>query len=116
MDLSSVRHIISGGEATVTATVRAFLDTLSHYGLRGEVIVPAFGMTETCAGSVFNRDFATHDLETEFPPAGAPGAGPADSYHRRRREGAGLHRPARNGRAGRGAAVRSDGLRRLLRR
>ncbi|WP_404820726.1 AMP-binding protein [Streptomyces malaysiensis] len=68
VDLSSVRHIISGGEATVTATVRAFLDTLSHYGLRGDVIVPAFGMTEICAGSVFNRDFATHDLETEFPP------------------------------------------------
>ncbi|AUA16375.1 alpha/beta fold hydrolase [Streptomyces sp. SID8382] len=72
VDLSSVRHIISGGEATVTATVRAFLDTLSHYGLRGDVIVPAFGMTETCAGSVFNRDFATHDLETEFPPLGRP--------------------------------------------
>ncbi|MFF4481002.1 alpha/beta fold hydrolase [Streptomyces sp. NPDC001520] len=72
VDLSQVRHIISGGEATVTATVRAFLDTLSRYGLRDDVIVPAFGMTETCAGSVFNRDFATRDLETEFPPLGSP--------------------------------------------
>ncbi|WP_413812284.1 alpha/beta fold hydrolase [Streptomyces sp. OE57] len=72
VDLSQVRHIISGGEATVTATVRAFLDTLAPYGLRGDVIVPAFGMTETCAGSVFNRDFATRDLETEFPPLGRP--------------------------------------------
>ncbi|WP_346177769.1 non-ribosomal peptide synthetase [Streptomyces cuspidosporus] len=72
VDLSGVRHIISGGEATVTATVRAFLDALSRYGLRDDVIVPAFGMTETCAGSIFNRDFAARDLDTEFPPLGHP--------------------------------------------
>ncbi|KAK1177532.1 non-ribosomal peptide synthetase [Streptomyces sp. NBS 14/10] len=72
LDLSGVRHIISGGEATVTATVRTFLGTLARYGLREDVIVPAFGMTETCAGSIFNRDFANQDLETEFPPLGRP--------------------------------------------
>ncbi|GHC68486.1 non-ribosomal peptide synthetase [Streptomyces flavofungini] len=72
VDLSQVRHIISGGEATVTATVRDFLAALAPYGLRQDVIVPAFGMTETCAGSVFNRAFASHDLRTEFPPLGRP--------------------------------------------
>ncbi|GGR88158.1 peptide synthase [Streptomyces aureoverticillatus] len=72
VDLSQVRYIISGGEATVTATVRDFLNTLSGYGLREDVIVPAFGMTETCAGSVFNPEFATRDLDTEFPPLGRP--------------------------------------------
>nr|WP_311203310.1 non-ribosomal peptide synthetase [Streptomyces gossypii] len=72
VDLSGVRYIISGGEATVTATVRTFVDALSPYGLRQDVIVPAFGMTETCAGSVFNRELATRDLETEFPPLGRP--------------------------------------------
>ncbi|WP_409061505.1 alpha/beta fold hydrolase [Streptomyces sp. SYP-A7185] len=72
LDLAQVRHIISGGEATVTGTVRAFLDALAPYGLREDVIVPAFGMTETCAGSVFNREFAARDLETEFPPLGRP--------------------------------------------
>ncbi|GHE39623.1 peptide synthase [Streptomyces longispororuber] len=71
-DLSRVRHIISGGEATVTATARAFLEALAPYGLSPDVIVPAFGMTETCAGSVFNRDFAARDLGTEFPPLGRP--------------------------------------------
>ncbi|WP_282794462.1 non-ribosomal peptide synthetase [Streptomyces sp. CC224B] len=71
-DLSRVRHIISGGEATVTATARAFLTALAPYGLSPDVIVPAFGMTETCAGSVFNRDFAARDLGTEFPPLGRP--------------------------------------------
>ncbi|MEU2723885.1 non-ribosomal peptide synthetase [Streptomyces smyrnaeus] len=72
VELSRVRYIISGGEATVTATARAFLNALSGHGLRQDVIVPAFGMTETCAGSVFNRDFAARDLETEFPPLGRP--------------------------------------------
>ncbi|MEV5987104.1 non-ribosomal peptide synthetase [Streptomyces sp. NPDC052051] len=71
-DLSHIRHIISGGEATVTATVRNFLAALAPYGLRGDVVVPAFGMTETCAGSVFNRDFASRDLDLEFPSLGRP--------------------------------------------
>ncbi|MER5850832.1 non-ribosomal peptide synthetase [Streptomyces sp. NPDC002012] len=75
LDLSHVRHIISGGEATVTATVRSFLAALAPYGLRGDVVVPAFGMTETCAGSVFNRDFAARDLASEFPPLGRPARG-----------------------------------------
>ncbi|MEW2527374.1 non-ribosomal peptide synthetase [Streptomyces sp. NPDC047071] len=72
IDLSQVRHIISGGEATVTATVRTFLDALARHGLREDVVVPAFGMTETCAGSVFNRGFAARDGEPEFPPLGRP--------------------------------------------
>ncbi|MBO8184115.1 non-ribosomal peptide synthetase [Streptomyces spirodelae] len=72
VDLSQVRYIISGGEATVTATVWVFLDALARYGLRADVIVPAFGMTETCAGSVFNREFAARDMDTEFPPLGRP--------------------------------------------
>ncbi|MFE0175384.1 alpha/beta fold hydrolase [Streptomyces sp. NPDC059002] len=72
VDLSQVRYVISGGEATVTATARDFLAALAPYGLREDAIVPAFGMTETCAGSVFNRDFATRDGRTEFPPLGRP--------------------------------------------
>ncbi len=72
IDLSGVRYIISGGEATVTATVRTFVEALSGHGLRADAIVPAFGMTETCAGSVFNRDFTADDRETEFPPLGNP--------------------------------------------
>ncbi|MFE5097325.1 alpha/beta fold hydrolase [Streptomyces sp. NPDC056638] len=72
IDLSRIRYIISGGEATVTATVRAFLDALAPYGLRPDVVVPAFGMTETCAGSVFNREFTDRDLGEEFPPLGHP--------------------------------------------
>lgn len=72
VDLSGVRYIISGGEATVTATVRDFLAALAPYGLRGDVVVPAFGMTETCAGSVFNRELTSRDMDTEFAPLGHP--------------------------------------------
>ncbi|MFB6991178.1 alpha/beta fold hydrolase [Streptomyces sp. NPDC056230] len=72
IDLSRIRYIISGGEATVTATVRSFLDALAPYGLHPDVVVPAFGMTETCAGSVFNREFTDRDLGEEFPPLGHP--------------------------------------------
>ena len=74
-DLSCLRHIISGGEANPVATGIGFLDRLAPYGLRQDVVVPAFGMTETCAGSVFNRDFAARDLRTEFPPLGRPVGG-----------------------------------------
>ncbi len=70
-DLSAVRRIISGGEAIVTATVRRFLDALAPYGLRADAIVPAFGMTETCAGSVFNTEFASGE-DGEFASLGRP--------------------------------------------
>lgn len=72
LDLSSVRHIISGGEATVCATARTFLDRLAPLGLSREVITPAFGMTETCAGSVFSLDFPDVDDGEEFASLGRP--------------------------------------------
>ncbi|MFC4908621.1 alpha/beta fold hydrolase [Actinomadura gamaensis] len=71
-DLARVRHVISGGEATVTATVRRFLELAAPYGLRGDVVVPAFGMTETCAGSVFNTAFDARADDAEFPALGRP--------------------------------------------
>ncbi|WP_394821839.1 alpha/beta fold hydrolase [Pendulispora albinea] len=72
LDLSSVRHIISGGEAAVVATAKAFLDALAPFGLARSVIVPAFGMTETCAGSVFSLDFPAVDEGLEFASLGHP--------------------------------------------
>lgn len=71
-DLSSLRYVISGGEATVTATARRFLDRLAPLGLRREALVPAFGMTETCAGSVFSTEFPDIDEGQEFASLGRP--------------------------------------------
>lgn len=74
-DLSSVRHIISGGEAVVVATARKFLADLAPYGLAGNAIRPAFGMTETFAGSVCSTEFPAADAGAEFASLGLPMAG-----------------------------------------
>ncbi|ASU84173.1 peptide synthetase [Nocardiopsis gilva YIM 90087] len=75
LDLSALRRIISGGEATVCATVRAFLDRLAPFGLDRGVVAPGFGMTETCAGSVFSLDFPDADEGQEFASLGHAVAG-----------------------------------------
>lgn len=72
IDLAALRHILSGGEAVVCATARRFLDALAPYGLRAQAIVPAFGMTETCAGSTMNRRFPAAGAEQEFASLGPP--------------------------------------------
>ncbi|SJZ58814.1 Acyl-CoA synthetase (AMP-forming)/AMP-acid ligase II [Marinactinospora thermotolerans DSM 45154] len=70
LDLSCLRHLISGGEAVVRATALEFLDRLAGHGLRRNAIVPAFGMTETCAGSVFSLGFPGDDDGREFASLG----------------------------------------------
>ncbi|MDT0549282.1 non-ribosomal peptide synthetase [Streptomyces lonegramiae] len=72
LDLSALRHIVSGGEANVVATGEAFLANYAPYGLRRSALWPAFGMTETCAGSIYNRDFPAADTGQEFANLGTP--------------------------------------------
>jgi acyl-CoA synthetase (AMP-forming)/AMP-acid ligase II/thioesterase domain-containing protein/acyl carrier protein len=73
LDLSQLRHIISGGEAVVVATGETFLDRFAPYGLAREALWPAFGMTETCAGSVYSRKaFPGVDGGAEFASLGTP--------------------------------------------
>ncbi|WP_223865342.1 non-ribosomal peptide synthetase [Streptomyces sp. 5-10] len=72
LDLSSLRHIVSGGEANLVTTGVTFLHNLAPYGLDRGVLWPAFGMTETCAGSIYNRDFPDQDLDAEFAAVGRP--------------------------------------------
>lgn len=74
-DLSSLRRIISGGEATVVETGRRFVDLLATYGLARDALWPAFGMTETCAGSVYSGEFPDADADREFASLGLPIAG-----------------------------------------
>lgn len=70
LDLSGLRHIVTGGEANPVGTGVAFLDALATCGLSRSVLRPAFGMTETCAGSIYNRDFPQSDLGAEFAAVG----------------------------------------------
>ena len=72
LDLSCVRHIITGGEPLVVETGRRFLERLAPYGLSREALWPAFGMTETCAGSVYSRDFPHRDPSALFAALGEP--------------------------------------------
>ncbi|WP_207850253.1 AMP-binding protein, partial [Pseudomonas sp. 21_B] len=75
VDLSSLRHVVSGGEAIVVATGQRFLDLLAPCGLARDALWPAFGMTETCAGSVYSREFPEGDAGREFASLGLPVAG-----------------------------------------
>ncbi len=47
-DLSSLKELINGGEMVVADTVRRFIQTFTPWGLRSQVVTPAFGMAESC--------------------------------------------------------------------
>jgi acyl-CoA synthetase (AMP-forming)/AMP-acid ligase II/thioesterase domain-containing protein/acyl carrier protein len=72
IDLSCLRRIVTGGEANVVETGKRFLDLLAPYGLARNVLWPAFGMTETCAASVYSHEFPDRDLNREFAAVGLP--------------------------------------------
>jgi acyl-CoA synthetase (AMP-forming)/AMP-acid ligase II len=59
--LSSLKHLISGGEANVVETSAKAAAAFAKFGAAANVIKPAFGMTETCAGSIYNMDFPARD-------------------------------------------------------
>ncbi|KAL8923090.1 MAG: hypothetical protein Q9208_004774 [Pyrenodesmia sp. 3 TL-2023] len=64
-DLSHFRILISGGEANVVDTSEKLTALLRKYKLPAdlEVIRPGFGMTETCAGSIYNKTCPSYDSE-----------------------------------------------------
>lgn len=61
-DLACLHSLISGGEANVVQTCKMLASHLEGMGTPQNCIKPAFGMTETCAGSIYNQDFPTHDI------------------------------------------------------
>lgn len=48
MDVSSLRNVVSGGEANVVTTGVKFNAYMHSMGAAARVLVPAFGMTEVC--------------------------------------------------------------------
>ena len=62
-DLSCLRYIVSGGEANVVSLCTDVSQMLTQYGAPASCVVPGFGMTETCAGSIYNLDCPAYDLE-----------------------------------------------------
>ncbi|KAK1704666.1 uncharacterized protein BDZ83DRAFT_594848 [Colletotrichum acutatum] len=71
-NLSSLRALISGGESNPTTTCHKLTQELRRLGCKSEVIRPGFGMTETCAGSIYSRHCPSHDIErsVEFASLG----------------------------------------------
>lgn len=63
VSLSSLRALISGGESNVVQTCVILTELLQHFGAPRSFIRPGFGMTETCAGSIYNaRDCPSYDV------------------------------------------------------
>lgn len=72
-DLSCLRAFISGGESNVTTTCDALESFFHDYEGPMNVIKPGFGMTETCAGAIYNvEDYPTYDVKrgSEFTSLG----------------------------------------------
>ncbi|KAF9895404.1 hypothetical protein FE257_000310 [Aspergillus nanangensis] len=72
-DLSCLGYLASGGEANVTRTCEELSIHLLQYDAPRSVIVPGFGMTETCAGAIFNLDCPKYDIAqgSEFASVGS---------------------------------------------
>ena len=62
-DLSKLVILASGGEANDVDTCNAASVLLQRYGAPRNVITPGFGMTETCAGAIFNLDCPRYDVD-----------------------------------------------------
>ncbi|KAJ5267453.1 Acetyl-CoA synthetase-like protein [Penicillium angulare] len=74
IDLQHLLYIISGGEANQVQTCFRVAEQLANLGVTNKnVIMPGFGMTETCAGSIYSRSCPECDVQ-----AGAEFAGLGD--------------------------------------
>ncbi|KAG1729452.1 atromentin synthetase [Suillus lakei] len=78
LDLSSIKRINSGGEATVSKTAQAFVATMRKFSKNPSavsfLIASGFGMTETCAGCIYNYpvDIIATKPAREFLDLGRP--------------------------------------------
>ncbi|RCI13902.1 hypothetical protein L249_8273 [Ophiocordyceps polyrhachis-furcata BCC 54312] len=68
-DLSDLAVFASGGEANDVKTCVAASALLERYGAPRNVITPGFGMTETCAGAIFNLDCPAYEVQNGLSAA-----------------------------------------------
>ncbi|KAL8836162.1 MAG: hypothetical protein Q9170_003015 [Blastenia crenularia] len=63
INLNSLHYVASGGEANSVDTCTRVTEHLIKLGCSGSsIITPGFGMTETCAGAIFNRHSSSVDI------------------------------------------------------
>ena len=65
-DLSSLKHILNGGELIVAKTAVKFLELLKPFGLPATAMRPVYGMSETSSGIIYSSSF-TSDKYKEKP-------------------------------------------------
>lgn len=67
-------YLDTGGEANVTEVCVALQELLKPYRIPKDVFKPSFGMTETCAGCIFNSNCPSNDRagNYEFASLGEP--------------------------------------------
>ncbi|WP_405110960.1 amino acid adenylation domain-containing protein [Paenibacillus sp. FSL K6-1217] len=65
IDLSALRFITNGGEVVVARTALRFNEILKPYNLNKSAMMPCFGMSETCAGSIYSGDFGQDLVQQE---------------------------------------------------
>ena len=53
-DLSSVKYFVNGGEMIDAAGAKFFLNNLKSCKLKNSVMVPVWGMAETCSGTIYS--------------------------------------------------------------
>ena len=73
IDLSQLLYVASGGEPNNVDTCARVTEHLMRMGVpKNNIITPGFGMTETCAGAIFNRNCPSIDIEAsnEFASLG----------------------------------------------
>ncbi|KAI9819462.1 MAG: putative NRPS-like protein biosynthetic cluster [Pycnora praestabilis] len=72
-DLSCLRALVSGGEANVVDTCEILTQELRPYGVKGDIIRPGFGMTETCGGAIYGKSCPSYDIarHLEFASLGS---------------------------------------------
>ncbi|KAJ5263652.1 Thioesterase [Penicillium angulare] len=75
IDLSHLQFLTSGGELNNVDTGFRVIEHLRQLGVKpANLIIPGFGMTEICAGGIFNKNFPAIDkkIMREFGVLGEP--------------------------------------------
>ncbi|KAF7896093.1 hypothetical protein EAF00_006108 [Botryotinia globosa] len=62
LDRSCLRFLVSGGEGNIVETCDVLIHYLGKYGAPPHAISTASGMSQTCAGSLYNPDCPRYDV------------------------------------------------------
>ena len=73
-DLSCLKALVTGGDATPTSTCTFVIEMLRSHGAVKDFLRPGFGMTETCAGCTYNKACPAYEQihNLEYVSQGSP--------------------------------------------